>query len=121
MDSRFAVVFPTIEINRSPASPNIHRGRRGSSPQQKEPAKKILKGVNEMIGKLFKLLLGILLLPFLFAAGVVLSLMVLFSVMGFTGIVFGLLLTIACIALAGALFVAPVAVVFKAFRNKKKA
>ena len=49
MDSRFAVVFPTIEINRSPASPNIHRGRRGSSPQQKEPAKKILKGVNEMI------------------------------------------------------------------------
>ena len=52
-----------------------------------------------MIGKLFKLLLGILLLPFLFAAGVVLSLMVLFSVMGFTGIVFGLLLTIACIAL----------------------
>ena len=120
-DSRFAVVFPTIEINRSPASPNIHRGRRGSSPQQKEPAKKILKGVNEMIGKLFKLLLGILLLPFLFAAGVVLSLMVLFSVMGFTGIVFGLLLTIACIALAGALFVAPVAVFFKAFRNKKKA
>ena len=100
MDSRFAVVFPTIEINRSPASPNIHRG---------------------MIGKLFKLLLGILLLPFLFAAGVVLSLMVLFSVMGFTGIVFGLLLTIACIALAGALFVAPVAVFFKAFRNKKKA
>lgn len=73
-----------------------------------------------MIGKLFKLLLGILLLPFLFAAGVVLSLMVLFFVMGFTGIVFGLLLTIACIALAGALFVGAGSPFFQSFQEQKE-